>query len=631
MSILSGFFSLGRDVNKLDSDEAVDSSALEELELKLKDEEIVALTKQWEKQWEEYSPAIQQIQKENELYWLGEHFQGEQAERKLVDNLIFESLETFLPIATKPKAEPLVEGGRSPQEKQVVKSVSKMLVYVADIGDYNIKLKQVARFWALHLLGCMKVGWSAVDNEITFSPIRTSKLILDPEGIIEGAWFKGEYIGEEKRETASRLVKRFPKKEKFISEKASGKMGTRLKFREWWTPDYVCWILDGEVLGKSKNPHWNYPQLQQLPPDQFGQPVLDEQGNPVSVTVPGKNHFTTPRMPYIFLSIFNLAKRPHDETSLIQQNLPLQDLINLRLKQINKNANNANGGIAVSGDVFDKEQAKQAADTIRDGGAIFVPNGDVNSAVTRLVGTPLPDFIYQSLIDYRTELRNIFGVRGSSPQGTVNETTVRGKYMIQGQDMSRIGGGISIFLESFSDAFFNWLVQLMYIYYDETHEASILGEAKEEEMVSLSRSQLPTKLVVGVKEGSMIPKDPLAERNEAVELWGAGGIDPVTFFERLDFPNPREAALRLTMWRLDPLMLFPELAQMKGPPQPPPPSKSLKFADLPPEGQIQMAAQAGIQLTPEALIGQKVEQQLQEEIKLNQNATRRMASERSMA
>ena len=47
---------------------------------------------------------------ENEKYWLGKQYEGpvDEKARPMVDNLIFESLETFLPRATKRNPEPLV-------------------------------------------------------------------------------------------------------------------------------------------------------------------------------------------------------------------------------------------------------------------------------------------------------------------------------------------------------------------------------------------------------------------------------------------------------------------------------------------------------------------------------------------
>ena len=563
MSITTdGFKSLNRDVNKVKGDapsEGVISEFLPELELSMKNDELVSLKRTWLKTWEPYAKEIERKQQENEDYWLGKQFTTGESKRPLVDNLIFESLETFLPMATRPKADPLVESDNTEQGNVIAQKVRQMLVYIADLLSYNLKMKQVARYWALYLLGAMKVGWSMKENDITCVSIRPQKLILDPKATIEECEYKGYYIGEYVEDMASDLIIRFPSKSKFISDKVKDKMGTSVSYIMWTTDDYVFWTLDDEVLGKAKNPHWNYETEQQAPMDEFGNVPVDETGMPQVVTVEGKNHFKNRKKPYVFLSVFNLGKQPHDDTNLVTQNLPLQDLINKRLVQIDKNADNANGGLIVSGDSYTEKQAQQAAKALRNGGAVWVPTGDVNSAVKRDTGTALPQFVYESLLDYRNELRNIFGTRGSTPQGTQNEQTVRGKIIIKGQDTDRIGGGISTYLEQFSDKIFNWFVQLMYVYYDEPHFATVMGKERTQEYISLVNSELNGKLLVGVKEGSMIPHDPVSNRNEAMDLWEKDGIDPITFFDRLEFPNPREAAKNLFIWKSNPIALFPDL------------------------------------------------------------------------
>ena len=566
MSLLSGFFGLGKDVNKADEsqqDEGVVSALLPELELSMKDEELTDLAKMWQKEWEPYSKEIAKKQDENEKYWLGQQFTAGKGDKQAVDNLIFESLETFLPIATRPKADPVVESDNTEAGNAIADKVRKMLIYITDILSYNLKMKQVARYWALYMLGVMKVGWSVKENDITCVAVRPQKLILDPKATIEEGEYKGYYIGEYLEDTASDLVIRFPAKKKEITEKVNSKMGSKVSYIQWWTDEYVFWTLENEVLAKNKNPHWNYETEQLAPMNEFGSvPVDPKTGQPQMAKVPGRNHFKTPQKPYRFLSVFNLGKQPHDETNLIQQNLSLQDLVNKRLEQIDANADNANNGLAVSGDAFTEEQAKKASKARRKGGAFWVPTGRIDDAVKDLPGLPLPSFIYESLIDYRNEIRNIFGTRGSTPQGTQSEQTVRGKLIVKGQDGDRIGGGISAYLEQFSDGIMNWFVQLMYVYYDEVHEASVLGAERAKEHISLINSEFgDIKLLVGIKEGSMVPHDPINKRNEAMELWGAQGIDPITFFDRLEFPNPRESAKQLFLWMSDPVQLFPDLMQ----------------------------------------------------------------------
>lgn len=548
-------------VRETDDSEGAREPLLPELELSMEDAELIALKQDWTRNWEPYAREIEQKQTKNEDYWLGKQATMTTDKKAAVDNLIFESVETFLPIATRPKADPLVELAQQDElANAVADKVRKMLSYLAGILSYNLKVKQVARYWALYMLGVMKVGWSMKENDITCVPVRPQKLILDPKASICEGEYDGYYIGEYLEDMASDLILRFPKKKQYISDKAQQKMGTTIKYIQWWTNDYVFWTLDDEVLAKNKNPHWNYETQQPLPADPYtGMPPVGQDGKPQTQSVPGNNHFTTRKKPYVFLSVFNLGKHPHDDTNLVQQNIPLQDLINKRLLQIDKNADNANGGLAVSGDAFTEEQAAKAARAKRNGGTIWVPTGPVASSVVELNGTPLPNFVYESLIDYRNELRNIFGTRGSAPQGTINEQTVRGKLIVKGQDADRIGGGISTYLEQFSDNVFNWFVQLMYVYYDEPHFATVLGKEKAQEYIQLSNAEMGVKLLVGVKEGSMIPHDPVTERNEAMDLWASQGIDPISFFEKLDFPNPREAAKNLFLWMSNPIALFPDL------------------------------------------------------------------------
>jgi hypothetical protein len=556
MALTDGFFALSENINKVsesDSSSSI-SNLLPELTLQMDDAELLALKRDWMKAWEPYEAEIKQIQDQNEEYWLGKQFGCTEGP---IDNLVFESLETFLPIATRPKADPLVESDNTEEGNAVADKVRKMLGYVSDTLSYNLKLKQVARFWALYLLGVMKVGWSEKEDDITCVALRPQKLILDPTATIEECEYQGYYIGEHMEDIASDLVARFPGKAELIKNKVHNKMGTKVPYILWTTDDYLFWTMDEEVLDKIKNPHWNYDTTTEprQSVDEFGMPV-EVPGEPVE----GINHFKSRKKPYIFLSIFSIGKRPHDATNLIKQNIPLQDLINKRLKQIDHNADNANGGIAVSGDAFTEEQAASIAQKRRKGATLWIPSGSVDAAVMDLPAHPLPTFIYESLQDYRNEVRNIFGTRGSTPQGILREKTLGGKEIIKQQDTDRIGGGISKYLEEFSDCVFNWFVQLMYVYYDEPHYASVLGAERAKEYIELMNTDLASvKLLVGVKEGSMIPTDPQNQREEAVALWQMNGIDPITFFDRLEFPNPREAAKQLYLWQNDPISLFPDL------------------------------------------------------------------------
>jgi hypothetical protein len=650
MSILDAFYSLGRKVNKaignqddVETQEGLVSDAFPELKLEMANDDIVKLTTAWEKKWVEsevYS-VWKEAADENERYWRGEHFDQpkKSKNRQLVDNLIFESLETYLPQVTRRNPDPMVSLSKTeePTEEntQFALNIQKELGEIADEISLRLKLKKAARFWAIFLLGVKKYSWDSKKNIPTSKVIRPHKLILDPDATIDEDGYSGEFIGEHRKMKAGNLIDTLKEvggeaeSETLIMDSIKDgdkdNLGTDIGFIEWWTNEYVCWTLGKKVLLKKKNPHWNYDSetQEEAPYNEDGTPQIDpETGAPMMIknNVPGINHLDEPSMPYSFLSVFNLGKQPVDETSLVGQNLPGQDLVNKRIAQIDKNADSMNNGMVVSLERsgLTVPQASKAAEALRNGGVVAIPAGAVNEAMARMSANPLPADIYAQLNDTRTRMRDIFGTRGSSAAGLSTEETVRGKMQNRNLDTDRIGGGFSEYLEQMADEAYNWYVQLLYVY-DERY----IGQPKP-------------KIRVSVKEGSLLPKDSFALANQAIELAGQNRMSLIDLYKALDYPNPEELAANVWLEANSPEMLYgndPRVQQVLAQRQQAaaasndkPVSKSISFKDLPPEGQAQLAKQAGLNLNPEAIAvyneAQKAkenEQKINQEVKNTEN------------
>ena len=577
MSFLD-LFGLGRNINKADEGfkderkEGVLDTPISELTLDKKDDELLELKRAWEKKWEDskLKEQIELRQKENEKYWLGDHYTSAQkkvGKRDSINNLIFEALETFLPVASRQVAEPVVDTSPDETAQMFSKKVADRIVDIADEMRLRLKIKKVIRYWAIYFLGAVKIGWNMERDEIDVEAIRPQQLILDPDAITDECEYIGEYIGHFRIDPAKDLIERFPKKGEEI-KKVLGKdnLGTRLRYVEWWTNDFVFWTMKDIVLSKAKNPHWNYDRNEetQTGENELGEPTFGTQ------TIQGRNHFRIRKIPFAFLSVFNLGKGPFDDTNLIEQVLPLQDIVNKRVKQIDRNADNTNGGAVVSGDHFTKEQASQVGEALRKGQTVWVPIGDINRAYKRDMAPALPQFIYQDLLDSRDQIRGIFGTTGLSAQGIKSEETVRGKILVKGQDTDRAALIVDQ-VEQLYDYIFNWFIQMMLVYYDTPRPVtSSAGEG------TISSEEFIWPLVVSVKEGSLIPKDRLTQRNEAVELAQAGLLDPLTLAEKLEMPNPKEYVRRLLLWKSNPFGLIGEQSPIVAPevPQPEAPTQT---------------------------------------------------------
>lgn len=521
----------------------------------IEDKTLLSLTKDWKTKWDAYYAIEERTITEAENYWMGKQFSSVEltgSKRPIVDNLIFESLETFLPEATKQNPEPVVTGVNKTVFEPMFKGYKTILQHIAEQNILRLKLKRQTRYWSLNRLGVLKVGWNSSTRTIFTDVVRTSKLIMDSKSTInDGGVYTGEYIGEEKEATAEKLIEMFPTFKTEIEKEANNELGAMVKYTEWWTNELFFFTLKGTtVLAKYRNPHWNYDEDEQS---------VDEMGQPIVNTIPGKNHLQTPQMPYVFLSVFNLGKHPLDDTTLILQNLSGQDQINQTLRQMIKNIRKMNGGTAFASEAFTKEEAAEAQDALDNGDGVWVPTGNINNAFKPYQGTPLPGDVYNHLVDMRSELRNIFGVKGSSAQGVSSEQTVRGKIITSEKDASRIGGGVSEYIEQSADRVFNWWMQLIYVYFKDQDYIEILGE-EDAMMLLQTAEEYPSLVNVSIKEGSMLPKDDLTKANQAVDLATAGLISPIDLYKALDFPDPMETARNLFMWQNMPQMLFPELA-----------------------------------------------------------------------
>lgn len=653
-TLTAGFESLGDDINKSkgrtldDSVQGATSEYLSELTLDMKNEEIIKLTKAWKASWDEseiHATWIKQVD-ENLKYWKGDHYTKIEAEqsRQMQDNQMFQSVETFLPAATRQNPEAFVElrsiEPKTDENTKYAEIIRDRLSDWADDTKIRLKVKKAARHWLISLLGVGKMTWDMTNNRPNVKIIDPKKMILDPNGVADEDGYSGSFAGEYRKLQASELISILEKEPDNteaiakINEECKGETSTDIQFIEWWTAEYMCWTLSDVVLRKKKNPHWNYiqkdtpntpeqemtvesnPPQESTPNEQIAPlapntvepqttpaiPTATENTNIPQLTEKDRNHFPTKRIPYIFLSIFNLGNTPVDVTSLMTQNLPQQDLINKRLRQIDKSVDGMNGGVVVSEEKsgLTKEEAKGVTDALRRGGVVVIPSGSAQEAVYRIPSVPLPSDVYNNLLDARNRMYDLFGVRGITPAGIKNEDTVRGKIITKGLDTDRIGGGITEYLEQWCDDVYNYVVQMMYVY--------------DDIFAKYQGAKLP-RIKVSVKEGSLIPKDATTKANQAIELCNSGKMSVIDMYEALEYPNPTEMAANLWLEANAPEILFKDdprvqqvmqqkqqQAQSQAQSSAKPPSESINFKDLPPEGKAQMAKQAGIDITPDSAL-----------------------------
>ncbi len=556
---------VGSKLNKVNAGATVQLEGIEGeerdiLTLDLSDDELIALSKKWEANYAGYEAALKIRQEANKSYYLGRQREGSAMATTdgmpISANLLFEAEETFLPAALAKNPEPVVWSDDSEQGTNLANDVKRMLQYHADTLVLRRKLTKMTRHWTLYFIGIIKHGWDNEIQEITSEVRNPKNFIFDPNGFVDEYGDYNGYLGERITITAEKLAEMFPEAQSYITVLVDGKMGTDVVYTEWWNDDYTFVTFKGKILDKSKNPHFNYEQKNK---------TLDQDGMVAEEKIPGKNHFARPKMPYTFLCVFNLGEHPHDDTGLIEQNIPNQRRVSRRTEQIDYNLSRQNNSTAFSEDNFTQETAKQAATAMAKGHPVLVPSGKpINEAISKIEMSPVPAGFFTALENDKHDLRSIFGTQGITAQDDNKKETARGMILENQHDTTRIGGGVGDAIEQVADNIFNWWVQMYHVYYDVPHVATVMGQMKAVEYVTLSAQSLNAKVVVSVSPDSMKPKDEVTEMNQAMSLFEAGALDPKTLLTRVNFPDPQKTAEQATLWHIDPQAYmqinFPEIA-----------------------------------------------------------------------
>ncbi len=558
------------DTNKIASEsgyspEGVVSDKYGVLTLNMKNEELLKLRNEWEKKYGPYETKIKPTFERNLESYLGKKKDGQwlySDDTPIAANLQFEAEETFLAAALAKNPEPVVFSDNTPEGEAISKDVLTMLQYHADTLALRRKLTFMVRQWSIYHLGVLKHGWDDKEDDICVENRKIQDFVFDPNGYVDAYGDYCGYLGERIKITAEKLIELFPDSENDIATSVEERLGTEVIYTEWWSADntYTFTTYKEHVLDKHMNQYFKYPEPVLTPTD--GQPLLE--GDEPMLTKP-RNHFKTPKKPYTFLSVFSLQERPHDITGLIEQNIPNQNKIAKRTEQIDYNVSAANNSYAFSGDNFNEETAKQAATARKKGNPILVPSGGpIENSMMPLTGQEMPQSAFNELEIGKSDLRSSWGIQGITSEPYNEDQTARGQILNQQNDTSRIGGGVGDAIEQVADNVFNWMTQLYYVFYDEQHSGSIVGNAKAVEYVTLSNAQLDRKLVISVAPDSMRPRDEITEINMAQALFDKGAIGPKTLLKMLNFPNPDEAAADGVLYKIDPMaymmMNFPDYA-----------------------------------------------------------------------
>lgn len=498
--------------------------------LETEDGELVAIANSWEKESSTYHDELAtKVWKPNEDYYFGIQTELDRIPSDLsntVQNQIFMGVETVVPIMT---ANPPQFVAQPPEESdQSVKYADKLQTILSalyDTKDIRTKGEMLMRHMIIYRFGCWKVYWDYEENDCNVKYVRPKRLYF-PKVTTELPYLmeKVDITADEFKDVFGEAKFKIflqDRGEK-VEDEQLPKIQGLYTIWEVWTPKMVFWKSGTIIIDKRKNPHYDFEDKK-------------------------ANHFVSPKIPYIIASAFRLGNEPIGETDLLQQTIPIQDVINVSSRLIINNANKTgNTQWFVDNSVMSEEEAKTK---ITNSPGLVVYGGGVanQNLMRRDSPPPLPAYIENLKIASERAFDNIFGTHSTTRGERGQQETLGGRMLLKQADIGRIDLLVREYERCVAELG-NWFVQLMKINYVAKKTFVYYGESGTQ-FIDLETDMIQSGVKIIVKSGTTLPTDELSKRREALELWSLNALDPTTLYERLKFPNPEETAQKLQAWR----------------------------------------------------------------------------------
>lgn len=547
--------------------------------------------------------------------------------------------------------------GRETEESQDL--ARKLEGYFRKKGR-DINFKETMRMGLRNLffsrLLVIKPFWNAKINDFDARSI-------DPRDVRFSKFAKNEqeseFAIEEVKDNLCALLARFPDKEEAILEKGGFTKETKdqayimnpeVKYKEAWIGDYVIFKYDNIILGKIRNPYWDWDGM--LITDEEEQQINDtsgderralftsiklDQDNRKQATLPSPevetdapqtvegeippneghsealsyksyffNYFSQPRKPYIFTTILNNENQPIGRTDFITLSIPLQMSIDARKQDIGKNCELVNGIIKVDSEVMGKSDAESLAYEAK--GIIW--GKGVVAGVARETGEPLPAMVYEDMIDSRKEIDNIMAASSAFRGEREGQETKAGRLALIEQSFLRLNELVQA-VDFVSGEAFSWFYQLAKTRYTEYHYAKWVGKGETTEIIDLIQDDFETGSEIQVIPGKSLPMDSEFRFERAQKDVEQGFLSPVDYMEEAGYTNPKDLAKNAQIYKINPNIatgITPKEMAELAPPQKEekPPNVTINYKDLAPDAQVQLLAQIGIEANPEIIIAEKM-------------------------
>lgn len=533
--------------------------------LNLEDSDLLAMIHKPLQQSDAYwndTFGLKRVRRDNINLWLPNHWKDKdvydyQEEYLYQDPRIFNSVETICSVVNARTPQPEVMPGQdNPISRQIAEDLQKVVYAHSERFRFSDIQRISTRNLLLKRIGYIKLRYDATLDDIVPEHVLPEDIVVDQDA----RWGDvPRFVAQKIRnKTGEELIAMFPDQRQGIYKMLGvsrvnnkgdlvaykSQLGKKKDIWEVWFRYYdeakkeygggLAYVDENfqTVLGKERNPNWNYE---------------DEQKSGEC-----SNLLDFPEPPFIPVNYLNDGTSYIDLTTMVEQATSLQRILDRRGFQIMENAEMAGSGLIFNTQMIKKEDIGRLTGSPDERIGV---KGDVTKAVMRVAPPPLPQYVIEDKMDARNEIDNVFATHDvTRGQGSDNKTLGQDQIQ-QGQDYTRMDD-IARAVERQASKYYRYLVQMMKVYYTEEKWVWATGEDGQFDHVMMKSDMIEDGIDIGVEANSTLPPNKKSQLSFASELAPLGLIDPLSLFEVGAggvLPSPKKMMERLIKWKTDPM------------------------------------------------------------------------------
>lgn len=534
------------------------STEFESLDLTMSDEDLdkmlINSLEADRDHWNKKPWRLQDTDIENTNFMLGDQLDSAQfvkGDTEYKDNRIFQSVRAILSYACAQLAKPDITPSKGDEiNLKGARDLGMALYQHTADEDGEEKVRTAVMNLISRKRAYLKLRF---DPELGLNGDIVTE-VCDPEDIIIDRYARylqnPAKIYHRIRCSLEELCSRFPDKEDEIKQAFSVRRGVYTQtskmvtyFECWFTyrdssgkpKEGVCWFIQEKhlILDKMANPNWVYLQSDKK----------EKQANITSI----------PPKPFVLFNYFNTGKSAIDETCLVEQVVPLQKMLNKRLRQIGENADYVNGRWIANKKAFNEEDARKL---INKGArtVAMADTADINNALINVAPNQLGSWVENTVYDARNEIDGGMGTpnvfKGAEPEGK----NTLGRDLMVKQTAGALQDDLVRAVSSGMKRYYKLKAQLMRVNYTDDYWFQTKGADGKYIFILINGDKVDSNVKIGVQTDSTLPLDKATIRATAMDLWNAGNaIDIRTLYEDLGLPDPEMRAERYLKSNTDPV------------------------------------------------------------------------------